>query len=117
MLNMKKIESESTKRDVLNGAIFGIITEALGHYKPEEFLNKYGEQALAREEALYDELSPMYDDESVTDEELEAKIREYKQAEEITYATNRLLDAIKALCKECDDFIDIMMIPTEEWGR
>lgn len=117
MYSMKKIEAESLKRDILNGAIFGIITEALGHYKPEEFLNKYREQAQAREDAICEELSPMYDDENVTDEELEAKIRERKQAEEITYATNRLLDAVEALCKECDDFIDIMMIPTEKWGH
>lgn len=117
MFNSQNRQAESLKRDVVNGAISEIIMKALQNSDPKEFLAKYSKQAQARYEAVCDELDPMYDDETVPVEVLQAKIREQKQAEEIQWATDDLIDSIVNLAQKWDDFIETVMIPAEEWGR
>lgn len=117
MFNAQNRQAEFLKRDVISGAVFEIVVNALHNSDPKEFLAKYSKQAQARYEAVCDELDPMYDDETVPVEVLQAKIREQKQAEEIQWATEDLIDSIVNLAQKWDDFIETVMIPAEEWGR
>lgn len=117
MFNLQNRQAESLKRDVINGAVSEIIMKALHNSDPKEFLAKYSKQAQARYETVCNELDSMEDDETVPIEVLRAKIREEKQAQEIQWATEDLIDSIVNLAQKWDDFIETVMIPTEEWGR
>lgn len=117
MFNLQNRQAESLKRDVINGAVSEIIMKALHNSDPKEFLAKYSKQAQARYETVRNELDSMEDDETVPIEVLRAKIREEKQAQEIQWATEDLIDSIVNLAQKWDDFIETVMIPTEEWGR
>lgn len=115
MLDMNRIHREYDKRAIIGGAVFDLIVKAYNEVDPEKYLAKYSEQALKREETVYDELRLMYDDDSFSDEEVKMKEREYRQAQEITYAANDLIDAIVKLVKAADDFVEVTLIPTEKW--